>query len=103
MLDVYCRIDESKVNDKVLEEAGLKQREKVQDELKESVCGWCKKPNPLGARFCVVCLRPLNLRPDEAQTVIEWEGVNRRILDKLLEEEPEIGKSVRKAFNKTKT
>jgi integrase len=90
MLDIYCRIDEGKVNDKVMQQYGLKEREKVKEEIKDNECGWCKYKNPLGETSCFNCGRPLGLRPEEIETQTKWDMFFRTVGEKMMQTNPNI-------------
>lgn len=95
MLDIYCFPDEEKVNGKILEIEGIKER-KIEEnkETKPKKCNWCEKVNPAGADFCILCKRPLN--PEKnllASQLVE-------LMDEGLKEFAEMNPEVMNSFIK---
>ncbi|RLI85019.1 MAG: hypothetical protein DRO76_06030 [Candidatus Altiarchaeales archaeon] len=61
MLDIYCFPDEERVNGRILEFEGIKERKaKENAKMKPKKCVWCGKINPVGVDYCVLCKRPLD-------------------------------------------
>ncbi len=95
MLDIYCNVSEKKVNDKILELHGLKDMDKTREEIKPVVC-ICGTTNPAGEEYCVLCKRPLTLKPEEIiahgdikakikQTLWEILGEDTSLMNKVIE------------------
>jgi len=99
MLRIYARVDEKKVNDKILQMNGLKEKTDsngYSDKMKPVQCRFCSTIVPAGQEFCNVCKRPANLTPEENLLQVRIEqSVNEVIREIIFKENPDLIESIR--------
>ena len=62
MPSTYIHLSSKSIEDPLLEQAGLKEKNNKESEvLKQKVCPKCKKTNPATRTFCIECETPLDL------------------------------------------
>jgi len=89
MLDIYCFPDEDRVNGKILELEGIRDKKiKEKKDIKPKKCNWCQKTNPAGAEYCVLCKRPLN--PEKSLMTNQLIGSMDSEVREFAEENPEL-------------
>ena len=89
MLQIYCHMDEERINDKIMGIEGVKKVEvKKEEEVKAERCKWCNKLNPAGQEYCVLCKRPLNA--DENLLVSQIKDSVSDGLREFVEDNPEM-------------
>jgi len=73
----YCFPDEDKINNRVLQVAGIEDVPKTKNDIVEEkrpyTCLWCETINPAGRKTCTKCRRSLNPTVPPAKTLQEEE------------------------------
>jgi len=95
MLDIYCRLDDKRVNEKILELHGMLEKKEVKrrKEIEPIECKWCGVVNAAGDRFCSVCKRPL-IDSEDNMTLNWLKNLVYEKVKEVIEQDPQLRRKI---------